>query len=212
MVNRWKRSVAQGLGLVGGLVLAAAAQAALLQVNPSGLLTGATGVVVDGASYDVEFRYGQSLAGTCVEAFGSCAVGQVFTFSTQSAARAASQALLDQVFTGTFDVNLKLTAGCDSASLFCVVGTPWQVFAMAGVKVSVELAYNSSQGADHLGLATLFAASDNLSSMGERGADYIWASWTPAATSTVPEPTLPALLGAAAAAAALTRRRRSTRR
>ena len=59
-------------------------------MNGSGILTGATGVNVNGTVYDVEF-----VEDSCVVAFSGCAVQ--LAFSTQSDALAAAQALLDQV-------------------------------------------------------------------------------------------------------------------
>ena len=212
MVNRCKQVVALALGLAAGLVTGGA-QAALLQVNAGGMLTGATGVIVDGASYDVEFRYGTLWnSGTCVEAFGSCQAGQAFTFSTQAAALVASQALLDQVFTGTFDDNPAQTAGCENALYGCAVGTPWQVTANVNTGVPLVwlgLAFNyQNAGGDFVGW-NLQDANTSSINIGSRGLDYMWALWTPAAASTVPEPTLPALLGAVAVGWALTRRQRS---
>lgn len=68
-----------------------ACSAATLNVN-SNQLFGATGVDVDGTSYDVSF-----VDGTCVTVFDGCDDISDFTFSTEANALLASQALLDQV-------------------------------------------------------------------------------------------------------------------
>lgn len=206
-MNRWKQVVALALGLAGGLV-AGGAQAALLQVNAGGVLTGATGVVVDGALYDVTFD-GRQL---CADAFGDCNIGHVFTFTTQAGAEAASQALLDQVFTGVFDDSPNKTAGCESFNA-CYVSTPWQVsprLATGVPRLSLSAALNLGSGLTDGSASITFNA--NLTYAQEtnaRGVDYAFALWTPSASSTVPEPTLPALLGMASAAWALTRRKAS---
>ncbi|MBL3591493.1 MAG: hypothetical protein JMN24_17165 [gamma proteobacterium endosymbiont of Lamellibrachia anaximandri] len=82
-------------GLMLGLVLfTAPSQAAVTQVDGSGVITGATGVLVSGSLYDVEF-----VTGTCLTVFINCTESNHdFTFSTASDAAAASQALFDQVF------------------------------------------------------------------------------------------------------------------
>ena len=78
-----------------------------LQIDSNGILTGATGVLVGGASYDVEF-----LDGTCAEVFAGCDDLSDFIFQTEADATAASQALLDMVFVGDFDAHPELTQGC----------------------------------------------------------------------------------------------------
>ena len=88
------------------------ATGAVLLVNGSGLLTGATGVNVGGTLYDVEF-----VDGTCIAVFDGCDDGSDFALRTLSEAEAASQALLDQVFLdvpglGMFDSTPSLTYGC----------------------------------------------------------------------------------------------------
>ena len=87
-----------------------AANAALLQVNGSGQLTGATGVDVGGVSYDVSF-----IDGTCTSVYGSC-MDSSFTFNSSAQGLLAATALLDQVFVnsplGAFHDNPSLTFGC----------------------------------------------------------------------------------------------------
>jgi len=83
----------QSLVLIG-LTLTLSANAATLVVS-GGQLMGATGVDVGGINYDVSF-----VDGTCDGLFDECTS---FVFTTQDSAKAASQALLDQVFLGQFD-------------------------------------------------------------------------------------------------------------
>ncbi|HIG00776.1 MAG TPA: hypothetical protein EYQ66_05655 [Myxococcales bacterium] len=99
------------LVLVVGLVLmASGVQAATLNVI-GGQLHGASGVIVDGNAYDVEF-----LEGSCISLFDGCDDVSDFTFQTQAAAILASQALLDQALldggAGLFDSQPGLTFGC----------------------------------------------------------------------------------------------------
>ena len=80
------------------------ARAATLQVDSGGVLTGASGVEVNGAFYDVSFT-----SGTCIEAFDGCDNASKFDFTDEVSASAAAQALLDQVFidgpAGDFDTS-----------------------------------------------------------------------------------------------------------
>src|SRR4051794_24777742 len=91
--------------------LASPAGAAGLQGNGGGQLTGATGVTLGGATYDVTFA-----DGTCAALFGGCDDLADFTFTAQADAQAAAQALLDQVLidggAGQFDTDFAATLGC----------------------------------------------------------------------------------------------------
>jgi hypothetical protein len=91
--------------------VAGAAQAATLNVV-AGELRGASGVLVDGSLYDVQF-----LDGTCIDLYNGCDEASDFTFQTEASAVLASQALLDQVFLdgvdGLFDTSPQLTNGCN---------------------------------------------------------------------------------------------------
>ena len=81
------------LSLAAVLVLmASGAQAATLDIV-GGQLMGASGVLVDGNPYDVEF-----VDGTCIDLFSGCDEASDFTFHTLSESMAASQALIDQVY------------------------------------------------------------------------------------------------------------------
>lgn len=92
---------------------ASTASAATLIVNGSGQLTGATGVLVNGSTFNVHF-----VDGTCPALFDGCDAASDFTFQTAEDAVTAAQALLDQVFIdtaqGQFDSDPFLTFGCSS--------------------------------------------------------------------------------------------------
>lgn len=90
-----------------------------------GLLTGASGVVVNGGTYDLSLR-----VGSCLELFSGCDDASDFTFSGMGAAAAASQALLDQVLVdgapeGDFNSMLDHVPGCVSPAAICRIMTPY---------------------------------------------------------------------------------------
>ena len=108
--------------------MAGGAQAATLNVV-GGQLMGASGVLVDGNLYDVQF-----LDGTCIDLYNGCDEDSDFTFQTEASAVLASQALLDQVFLDdpitqssfflAFDIRPELTNGCTD-DYACSARTPW---------------------------------------------------------------------------------------
>lgn len=107
------------------------AQAAMLQVNPSGVLTGALGVNVEGSLFDVRF-----VDGTCVSAFDGCNSLSDFDETSSSQALKLGQAMRDQVFVddplGDFDTDPSKTLGCESTSFgFCRAYIPYGI--QAGV-------------------------------------------------------------------------------
>lgn len=108
---------AAALSLAG---LAAPALSASLIVDENGDLVGASGVILEEATYEVSF-----VSGTCAEAFSYCNEPDDFMFDTASKAQAASGALISQVFLdgplGMFDSDPELTSGCGNP---CWVFTP----------------------------------------------------------------------------------------
>jgi hypothetical protein len=104
-------------------ILAASNTSAATLNVVGGQLLGASGVIVDGSSYNVGF-----LDGTCIALYGGCDEVSDFTFQSSSAAELASLALLDQVFidgsAGSFDSDPEFTNGCTSAAL-CGGVTPY---------------------------------------------------------------------------------------
>lgn len=83
---------------------------AVLQINANGILTGATGINVNGKLYDVTFE-----DGTCDSLFNNCDT-RYFAFANQQDAIFAGFALLDQVLIdsplGLFDTQWNLVKGC----------------------------------------------------------------------------------------------------
>jgi len=104
-----------------------------------GQLVGASNVDVGGLLYNVEF-----LEGSCIDLFDGCDSPADFTFTTQTAATAASQALLDQVFLngapGLFDSSPELTAGCYILDGHCSAITAYEFD--GGINANVTLARN----------------------------------------------------------------------
>ena len=178
------------------------ADAATLLVNGSGLLSGATGVNVGGTLYDVEF-----VEGTCAALFAGCDSISDFTFSTETDALAASQALLDQVLLdtaqGNFDSDNTLTFGCPNPT-FCFAITP---FGFDGPLVRIGIANNEPfSGFDNAFSTTIPPDADSSEASGD-----VYARWALAETP-IPEPATLALLGLGLAGMAARRWRQRKRR
>ena len=191
-------------GLVIGLVLmAGSAQAATLDVV-GGQLMGASGVLVDGSLYDVQF-----VDGTCIDLYNGCDDVSDFTFPTHASALLASQALFDQVFLdgplGSFDSDPELTNGCSSLFSFsCEPITPYAPY--DAHQVHIVQALNYSPEAEAVGYGDWSRSiiwMKNL--MG--GSKMTSALWAPAAI--VPEPSTGLLVSIGLTA--LAARRRSLR-
>lgn len=180
------------------------AQALSLQVNGSGILTGATDVNVGGNLYNVQF-----LDGTCAALFNGCDQVTDFTFQSQAAAIQAGQALVGQVYPGAFDDSPELIQGC-SSTFFCSAVTPYALFpgspgAFAVFAVNYDPTFNGT-GENGLAVSSLNDSTGNISST--------WARWTPAAANPVPEPATITLFGLGLGALVLWdyRRRQERRR
>ncbi len=105
----------RGICLALGVFCASGAGAATRLTDVNGQLTGATGVTVGGATYDVAF-----VDGSCIDLFDGCDEAADLAFLTQADAVAAARALLDQVFLDMgsgmeFDSSPALTNGCSIA-------------------------------------------------------------------------------------------------
>ena len=179
--------LAAALLAAGGLSTEAAA--VMLQVDASGQLTGALGVEVDGALYDVEF-----VEGTCLELFPPCFFTSPFIFGTLEAATAAAQALLDTVFldgpAGSFDSDPGLTAGCDTGLGACGALVPFDVVSLTGVSFAVRLALALNTSGDDETSFTFF----EIGFGGDDSREFpagVWARFSEAAL--VPEPSALAL-------------------
>ena len=110
---------------VATLTVPMVTQGVTLQIDGSGVLTGASEVAVGGALYDVRF-----LDGTCISLFTGCDDSTDFAFASAADALIAAQALLDQVLTdtplGQFDSVVALTSGCTNSDLgACGLITPY---------------------------------------------------------------------------------------
>jgi PEP-CTERM motif len=126
-IRTWGLSATRAFAISLALMVLphAASATPILQVNGSGILTGALNVDVGGTFYDLQF-----VDGTCASVFSVCDQSH-FTFTNQSDATLASQALLDQVFVDIgsylFDSDPYTTYGCTDPTV-CYAYTPYDVF------------------------------------------------------------------------------------
>ena len=174
--------------------------AATLIVDPSGELTGASGVNVGGTLYDVSF-----VGGTCADAFGVCDSAH-FDFTTASDALAASQALMDQVFIdgpdGQFDSQPSLTIGCSNWA-HCTALTPYDTGTVlacapyapcvvpvvyAGWAQNIDITGNGGVTSDNARVSSI-----NRDAPSDYPDQFIWARWT-SSPSSVPEPSTWAMM------------------
>ena len=181
-------------------VASTASATAILQVNSSGILTGATGVNVGGTLYDVTLA-----DGTCVALFNNC-VTSAFTFKSQAAATVAAQALLDQVFidgpSGNFDSVTNKILGCTSTTN-CLAFIP---FVTTGTTFSVVYSANySGSNTDSVSLTSVFSSQDTTQ---YNNANFAIFKLVAPAASAVPEPSSITLMALALAALAFVRRRK----
>ncbi|GJL56799.1 MAG: hypothetical protein NPIRA02_39310 [Nitrospirales bacterium] len=166
--------------------------AVTLQVNGSGLLTGATGVGVNGAVYDVMF-----MDGSCNSLFNNCNPDS-FIFNTQASALNAAQALLDTVLIDAggvnFDTEPETVRGCTSGTEECTLFTPYFT---DGTDVEVVFTANKqSVNFDEIcpvpgcGLpSTLSASNDQFIGPGSPTLDSTYAVWkTPGSGDSAPIP------------------------
>lgn len=189
----------------GTLLLSSmAAQAVVLDIQ-SGKLMGASGILVNGSSYDVHFT-----DGTCAGLYGGCDSAADFPFNTQETARDASLALLDQVFNAfpLYDLDPTLTNGCPTAYFYlgatyagCTILTPYNLLPMIGsplLQVVNTFVANDKRDAYDLVLPlnnALIMGQFNNSNDGYQNSPYIYAAWSAAAGASVPEPSTLAILG-----------------
>jgi hypothetical protein len=168
--------------LAFGTSVTEAASAPTLNVS-GGQLLGASGVNVDGSLYNVDF-----VEGTCVALFDGCDEQSDFAFQTGTAALAAAQALLDEVFTdslaGSFDSIPTLTLGCGNVG-GCYVATPISYLAIID-QVNAAVAFNAAtESTDFIG-TTGVASGFSTGTDPTFGARFVYARWTSAAVVPLP--------------------------
>jgi len=189
MIKTIGRSVRKAFALAatitGFLAFSATpAAAAVLLVNGSGQLTGATGVDVGGTLYDVTF-----VDGTCAALFDGCNEISDFDFSDQATAEAAGQALFDQVFidglAGNFDSNSGLTFGCEAPDI-CDILLP---FLSRGSSFDTIRASNFNvESIDGISLFGGISVLNDFSQPTFSGNRTVFASFTEQGVSEVPLP------------------------
>ena len=156
-------------------LVAATESPAATPIVLGGQLLGASNVDVGGVLYSVEF-----LEGSCIDLFDGCDAPADFTFTTQAAATAASQALLDQVFLdgapGLFDSSPELTAGCYVVNGICHVITAYAFD--GGINANVTLAANNELETSDVVLTTVTI--NTISDTDHPPLDSeVYAVWTP---------------------------------
>ena len=179
--------------LIGLLMLVCAGSVnAATAVMSGGQLIGATGIEVNGASYDVAF-----LDGSCNSLYNGC-TGLPFT--TSSGALDASQALIDQVLQpqGINFSNSYLINGIDDLTSYSVyvalIMTPvTESGGLGAVNVRSVQFLSPDLTAGELPYPAYGKASDQTSSTSPFSyspamVDEVYAVWTPAAVSAVPLP------------------------
>jgi hypothetical protein len=197
-----------------------AASAATLSLD-AGRSVGARGVLVDGVSYDVSFT-----DGTCAALFGGCDDAGDFLFSTQARGRAASLALLNQVFNAdaAIDTDPRLTRGCETSALpwlgalqgACWVLTPMYLPFPEQVSTYI-MANDVLDGSDTASPTNLVLTPllDTAARSNSTAAYTTWAVWRVAGNDTPSGGTVPVPGSAALAAlglALLAGQRRAARR
>ena len=192
--------------------VAGTAQAATLNFV-GGQLMGASGVLVDGSLYDVQF-----LDGSCITLFTGCDEESDFTFQNPVSAILAAQALLDQVFLdgvdGLFDTAPQLTNGCTQL-LYCDTVTVFgydfpNIYPVAGYVTTngsppVPQVDHITQTIDHSDFEHLARGDSSVDSLFNQ-LGFSYAVWS---INVVPEPSTALLLGLGLTGLAAKGRRRN---
>jgi hypothetical protein len=220
-VSRFKQSIVSHCALAA-LTFTATANAVPI-IDGFGRLQGATGVSVQGFTYDVEF-----VKGVCGDLFSGCDHPLDFAFNDIGSVRAAEQALLDQVFVDAdgylFDSQPGTTmAGCDwqlsngraATNTICFIQTPFTRLGPMSEDGHQDrlMRYDIVQNS-----GSTYIDGDGITGAGGGGRELnpwteletsisMWARWTQSATS-VPEPSSLAIFASALVALAVARRRR----
>jgi hypothetical protein len=171
------------LSLFFSLLLTQNAEAASLTVTNSGILTGATGVNVNGTLYDVTIA-----EGTCVSLFGGCDSISDFPFPNAAEALLANTAFLSLINT---DPSFKLTptniSGCSSSTPVCFIITP------------VDFSYQTRSFFTSYALDVVLNQATKVVStttnINRSLSSETFALWAKQPTTSVPEPSSLILLG-----------------
>jgi hypothetical protein len=104
------------------------AQAGLI-LDSNGQLMGATDVLVDGTLYDVNF-----VEGSCASVWTGCDEASDFVWQNKEVALLSVVALMEQVFTNSYDVDPSLTNGCSHSGICNIWGTYWNDYQNAAYR------------------------------------------------------------------------------
>lgn len=188
-----------GMGLLANAMPAFAA--VKLNVDRSGTLTGATGVVIGKNTYNVDF-----FDNSCTVVFGTCSASK-FDFKTDVTARDAASALLNQVYTTANVKTYSRVLGCEAG--ICDSYIPYQLFAGdPSYALAIVAAY---RGTDRKFVGAGPAYPEiNTSTTADSSVNYV--RFTMQTVAAVPEPATWAmmLVGFGMVGAASRSRRRST--
>ncbi|QOY94081.1 PEP-CTERM sorting domain-containing protein [Massilia sp. UMI-21] len=166
-------------------LIAASASAAPILIYEGGVLTGATAIVIDNKSFNVDF-----LSGPCSFALRCDNVG--FSFKDEQSALKAASALATQVFAGS-EFN-PVIPGCEFGG-DCWFATP---YLLSGDKVYAAGFHNAVNMPDRIELMD-FGTRTKLDNV-------TFARWSKEAS--IPEPSSIALIGFAMAGLGFARRRK----
>jgi hypothetical protein len=186
-----------------------AAQAAVTYKTGDGMLQGASGIAIGGKTYDVTFT-----DGSCMSLFGDC-TSTSFAFRSEATARLAAQALLDQVFVGTYDARPYFINGCKYTEIGCSVYIPFAVAIDLDPDngddvVSVTTAFKGGVKGEGKVTTRTFYFQDDMSSSSSTYARFSLSAVSADPVAAVPEPAIWALMltGFGLTGAAIRRRRR----
>jgi hypothetical protein len=174
--------------LLAGAHIQTAQALPTLQLDSSNQLLGATGVLIDGLSYDVQF-----IPTSCDLIWSGCDPHK-FLFKTLESATTASQALLDQVLLDIGPGQLYDTEPSTiyHGSSFIFIWTPYLVTDENGGTVFVTLADNESdENLDSAPGKSIIISPNRDYAHGSLAATY--AKWS-VSTESVPEPSVMLLM------------------